>query len=315
MIRSIALSVCIAGGLTAQSVAPGESGSIRGMVMNGASGQPLSAVEISVRGAGTRLSVATDDQGRYEFQDILPGQYIVEIAFSRNHPFSGKRTVNLGPGQDLRSVDLRLYPNQSVSGRIVDDNGEPLPGVEVVLLGREYYLGELRYYRAMANRTNDRGEYRIERGVPPGTGWLLWAMALNRNMEAVSDAPQDPKLRRQATVPTYHPNASTAEEAALLTLRAGEQKEGVDIRMARSPSLCLEAQVDVPGQPDQVTFWIHDVQPPFRLGADGGTTGIPSGGRVGPGGKLRVCGLRPGITGSRLSPATGTLLTHWEQLS
>ena len=294
MIRAITLSLLISAPMVAQNAAPDEPGSISGAVVNAATGEPVAGVKIVLRTPGNPPSGLTDARGRYTIEGVAPRRYGAALAFSRDHPFSGVRTVNVGAGEHVRSIDFRLYPNQSISGRVVDENDEPLPGLEVVLLGREYYMGELRYYRRAAARTDDQGEYRITRKVPPGTGWLVWATMLDRGMEPISDAPADPKLRRPAMVPTYYPSAPTAEEATVVTLGAGEQREGVDIRMVRSPSFCLEAQIDVPGQADEVSFWIQGAQPSFRMGATGGTSGIPPGGHVGPDGKIRVCNLGPG---------------------
>ena len=157
-------------------------------------------------------------------------------AGSYSDPAYGRRTVTLRAGQDLDSVNFRLRPKQSVSGKVVDHNDEPLTGVEVVLLGREYFLGELRYFRRAAARTDDRGEYRIVHQVAPGTGWLLWARQVHREMDPISDAPEDPKLRRPAVISTYYPSAASPEGGTLLMLKAGEQRERVDIRMLRSPN-------------------------------------------------------------------------------
>ncbi|HUG82672.1 MAG TPA: carboxypeptidase-like regulatory domain-containing protein [Bryobacterales bacterium] len=294
MIRTIILTIVFIATLAAQNAAPDEPGSISGVVVNAATGQPLPDLDVVLLVRGSPPPVTTDAQGRYTFEGLAPRGYTVAVGFSRDHPFSGGRSVTVGPGEHVRSIDFRLYPDQSISGRVVDENDEPLSGVEVVLLGRELYMGELRYYRNRSDRTNDEGEYRLVRKVSPGTGWLVWATMLNRKMEPISDAPVDPKLRRPAMVPTYYPIAPTAEEATVLTLGTGEQMEGVDIRMARLPSFCLEAQIDVPGQPDEVSFQIEGVQPSFRMGATGGTTGLPPGGRVGPDRKIRVCDLGPG---------------------
>jgi len=294
VIRAISLSILITATLAAQNAAPDEPGSISGMVLNAATGQPLPDLEVILLVRGNPPPVTTDAQGRYTFEGLAPRGYAVAIGPSRDHPFSGVRSVSVGPGEHVRSIDLRIYPDQSISGRVTDENDEPMSGVEVVLLGREYYMGELRYYRNRSARTNDQGEYRLVRKVPPGTGWLVWAAMPNQKMEPISDAPADPKLRRLATIPTYYPSAPTAEEATVIKLGVGEQREGVDIRMARSPSFCLEAQIDVPGEPDEVSFQIQGVQPSFRMGATGGSSGLPPGGSVGPDRKIRVCDLGPG---------------------
>ena len=280
----------------AQSADSSETGSISGVVTDAATGAPVVGLRVFILARGQPPSTTTDAQGRYTLTDVRPGRRrLMTDSSEGGSPLAdGRRIVSLRAGQDLSSIDFRLQPKQSVSGRVIDDNGESLPGVEVVLLGREYFLGGLRYFSRFTVRTNDQGEYRIVHRIAPGTGWLLLARQLKREMNPISDAPEDPKLRRPAMIPTYYPSGASPEGGTPLMVQPGEQREGVDIRTLRSPSYCLGAQVDVQGQPGELSFWIHQAEPSFGLGATGGSVGVPSGGRVGPDGKIRVCGLHRG---------------------
>ena len=292
--HSVTLGILAVAALLGQSVTPEESGSISGTVVHAATGRPIPDVPLVVHRSENQPSARTDAQGHYILKGVRPGRYSVGTASLPGEVFSATRLVNVAAGEHVRSIDFRVYPNQSVSGRVLDEEDEPLSGVEVVLLGREYYMGELRYYRYGIARTNEQGEYRIERNVPPGIGWLVWARPLNRDdLPTASDVPEDPELREQATVPTYYPNATTAEQATVVILGAGEQREGVDIRVARLPSYCLEAQIDMGEEKSDTKFWIQGVQPSFRFGPTGGVTGTPPGGQVGPVGRIRICDLWP----------------------
>ncbi len=284
----------------AQTADPPKTGTISGVVTDAATGAPVVGLRVFILARGQPPSTTTDAQGRYTLSDVRPGRRRVMTDSSEGGPplADGRRLVNLRAGQDLSSIDFRLQPKQSVSGRVGDDNDEPLPGVEVVLLGREYFLSEVRYFHRSTARTNDQGEYRIVRHmvrqVAPGAGWLILARQVNRKMNPVSDAPENPKLRRPAMIPTYYPGTQSPEGGTLLMLRPGEQREGVDIRMLRSPSYCLEAHIEIQSQPGELSFWIHQPEPSFGFGATGGSAGVPSGGEVGPDGKIRLCGLHRG---------------------
>jgi len=214
------------------------------------------------------------------------------------------KVVSLLGGQDPSSIDFRLQENGAVSGRVLGQSNEPMPGLEVVLIGREYFAGALRYYRRRATATDDRGEYRLQE-IPPGTSFLLLARERNTGMSPMSQVPNDPKLRRPAPAPTYYPNSTRPEEGELITLRAGESRENIDIRMLRSPSYCVEGTLRAAGGPADLSFWIHEEEMSFGLGPSGGVTGVPPGGKCGPDGKIRVCGLHPGSY--RLTAFTGNL--------
>ena len=142
----------------AQTAAPPETGSISGVVTDAATGAPVVGLRVFILARGQPPSTTTDAQGRYTLSDVRPGRRRVMTDSSEGGPplADGRRLVNLRAGQDLSSIDFRLQPKQSVSGRVVDDNDEPLPGVEVVLLGREYFLSEVRYFHRSAARTNDQ---------------------------------------------------------------------------------------------------------------------------------------------------------------
>ena len=52
----------------------------------------------------------------------------------------------VGPGQTVTS-DFALPLRGTISGRVLDENDEPVPGIEVALIAREYGAGAIRYFR------------------------------------------------------------------------------------------------------------------------------------------------------------------------
>ncbi len=303
IILAFALSTLVA---PAQPTAPQPEenppplGSISGVITNAATGAPAAGVPVRVVRSSNPPGVFTDAEGRYKLPNLSPRRYTVS-----GGSFMTRKYVTLGPGQDLRSVDFLLQPEATISGRVTDENDEPVPGAQVVLLGREYFLGEMSYYRRVSTRADDRGEYHLPRFVAPGTAWLIQASLPNLEMEPVSDEPADPKARRAAMIPTYYPNAPTPEGGAPVTLRPGEQRQGVDIRMARSPSYCVEAHIDLPSRSGERSFRIHETQPSTGMGPRGGAAIVSPGGTVGPDGDIRVCGLHRGDY--RLTAFTGNM--------
>ena len=61
-----------------------------------------------------------------------------------------------------------------ISGRVLDQNKEPVVGVSVSLVAREYSYGALRLVFGGQGGTDDQGEYVIER-VQPGRAYALMA--------------------------------------------------------------------------------------------------------------------------------------------
>lgn len=260
-------------------------GSIEGVVRAEAGGPPLADVDVYTG----RAEAMTDSQGRFTLRDLPPGRHVVRAGERPRGPAAtGTKTVVVQPGQTA-VADFSLPLKGVISGRVVDEIDEPMPRVEVALLAPELVSGSVRYYRRRVALTNDEGIYRLE-SVQPGIAHVLLVrtIALNK-LDAMSDAPDEPKLRRRAPVPTYYPGATEPEGATAIALRGGEHRESVDVRMLRAPSYCIEAKLA-----PRSSFQILEAGLTFGMSPSGGATGFHPTGDSGPDGRIRICDLHPG---------------------
>jgi Carboxypeptidase regulatory-like domain len=296
---ALALCVATAAAQDRQADSAPKFGSIAGTVTAG-SGPPMKDVEIYVRRNTPQEKMAvTDQQGRYTIRDVAPGQ----IRISANAPgplgragFGGPsadRQITLGPGQELSGVDFRLVIQGQISGKVVDQNNEPVVGASVYLVAREYSHGALRAVFAGAGNTDDQGAYRIQR-VTPGRAYTVMAARVRRGLPALSESPMDPELRLPAVVPTYYPSARSIDGAEAVVLRPGEQRESVDVHLTRSAAFCLDGVLEGNSGPGAVRFEIAETQPHSGRSGNGGFYIATPGGTSGPDGKVRICDLHPG---------------------
>ena len=270
---------------------PPPRGTIGGVVRDAATGAPMEGVLLFASGTPNSAQAKTDAEGRYTFHDLEAGQYLLG-AYTRAS--WGTKTVTLRAGQELDSVEFRLVAYGVIAGTVFDAGKEPLPGIRMWLVHRQYFLGELRYTLAGATTTDDKGEYRLTSAMP-GRAYLVLAENRAGALDATSSVPTDPKSRMPAVSTTYYPDSTSVDGAQAIVLRAGETREGVDVRMARSPSYCMEGTLDAGGA---ATFFLVPKQFPAS-GAGGFVGGIgvsapPPSGKTGPDGKMRICGLRSG---------------------
>jgi hypothetical protein len=249
-------------------------------------------VAVIVRAGAKSLQTRTDSNGKYEFRDVAPGLCRMDAYSALGQ--SGSRTVTLGPGQHLTSIDFRLDASGSISGRVVDENKEPLPGVLVQLIAREYQNGSLRFVVAgpMA-QTDDRGRYGLP-GVAPGRGYLVLARRPGPSLSAISDVPADPDRRKSVLIPTWFGDSDSIDGAEIVTLSPGERREAIDIQMRRSPSCCIEGILDAEGAPAPLGFFFEPERPTSGRFEDGATLLMPPRGRAGADGRIRLCDLTPG---------------------
>ena len=269
----------------------GATGSIAGVVRDAATGEPMPNVDVFAnRGTKDGPKAVTDAQGRYKLTGIPAGDHRVS-AYSRSQgglgPFALLR-VSMAAGQDLESIDFRLRTFGSIKGRIVDENKEPLPGITVFLVTREYSWGELRYVFTGVAQSDDRGEYTLGR-VEPGRGYLVFAQHRTMRLPAVADSPANPEARKRVYLSTYYPDTPTAEGGQVLVLQPGEQREAVDIRLRRSNNLCISGTANA-----GAWFSIRTLLPNSGYAGAGGTFMASPAGQVSPEGKFRICGLHPG---------------------
>jgi hypothetical protein len=208
------------GSSAAQS--PKRKGVITGQVA--ADGQPVSEAKVTAYAIGSSAAdsqtVDCDGEGNFKLAGLRPGSYIISASMpgyvSLNDTF-GSEIHRLG-----ENVTLTLVKGGVITGRVTDVDGEPIEGARVDLLmahdvdGRFHSLPD---YLEDLGTTDDRGVYRIY-GLPPGK-YLI------RVRDSLPSDFQSSSFRHGA--PTYYPSTNRAA-AAEITVRAGEEVTGIDIR-------------------------------------------------------------------------------------
>jgi len=301
MIRiALLLAVCT---LQAQNL---PNASVSGVVRDAVTGRPLAKYNVSTYVNATwgnnalytspttkQVNSVSDEQGHYKLSDLPAGTYRIQAASAESFGVSMTKVVNVS-GQDIEGIDFRFKVEGSITGRIVDEYKEPVPGMTVYLISPEYYGGELGYFIKNQTRTDDRGQYKLARVLPEHT-YVVMAEQRPQRMPPHSTVPLDPKLRRRVAMRTFYPNATSKESAALVSVRPGERREGVDIEVKRSLNYCLDAQLSGPMGAGEFNFRVEGAQPSAGMSSNGGMSGGAPQGSTGPDGKLRVCDLAPGI--------------------
>ena len=293
-----------------QQQTPAANAAVSGVVKDFGTGQPLANYNVStyvdvtwigdtlVVGQGKQVKSVTDDKGRYRISDLPPGPYRIDCRNAESFGSSMTKHVTMS-GQDIDGIDFLVKVNGAISGKVLDENKEPVPNVGVNLVSREYYSGVLGYFFKSYATTNDRGEYTLNR-VEAGHPYLVMAdKAIANRMPAYSEAPLDPHLRRRVPIRTYYPSSPTKEGAALVTIRPGEHREGVDIEMKKTQNYCISGTTSGLGGPSGLNVGIEAMQPAYGQSSTGGMFGPTPGTLTGPDGKFRICDLNPG--GYRLS--------------
>src|SRR5436309_1138045 len=113
---------------------------IRGVVVDSTTAEPLAGAQVSASFIGVSKSTTADSQGRFAIDLPEPGRYRVVTsleAFVLSPPAGAKALhepvlwVHLSATHRVEELQVRLVHSGVITGRVLDINGQPLPGKSV----------------------------------------------------------------------------------------------------------------------------------------------------------------------------------------
>ena len=188
---------------------------ISGRVVADATGDPIpnARVTFSPSAQGTPV-VLTDGDGRFTLT-ALPGTSIV-VASKSGY---GRAEVTLANGQP---VNFRLRRGAVISGRVVDEFGDPVPAILVT--GEASSTSATNPTIVATADTDDRGEYRLA-SLPAGS----FAVAVRTIGAAIQRVVGNNQVAFFPDIQkTYYPGVASPADAQFLRLQSGEDRSGID---------------------------------------------------------------------------------------
>jgi protocatechuate 3,4-dioxygenase beta subunit len=144
-------------------------GSLSGRVVD-EEGQPVPGVTVRCENrVGAPREARTDGDGRFQFGGLRAGNYVLQAASPgpQTDRVTDLQGVMLPEGGQAHCPDLRIVRAGEVSGRLTDEKGQPLAGVEISAR-REVELAPRMFTQgdSPSARTGADGSYRLR--LPPG---------------------------------------------------------------------------------------------------------------------------------------------------
>ncbi len=210
-----------------------------GTVVHGANGSPLKGVRVRLIESGKSselTSMLTGSDGRFRFESLPAGKYM--IAAERNGfpaQMYGQKALHaplvtgvvIGEGQDATDLVFPLIPPATISGKVVDEKGEPLPGMTIVGYRRRGVGQAQRLQIAVRGTTNDLGEFRLH-GLSRGD-YLVSVTGIPFQHLPLFDSSGTPAGYGL----TFHPGVQDVSKAAWVHVEPAEEARA-DVRAGAS---------------------------------------------------------------------------------
>ena len=179
-----------------------------------------------------RREVTTDETGRFECGGLPAGRYSVSVRDAGMFVAPPPATVFLAAGGS-DSLTIRLDRGGSITGRVLDDEGDPVVKALVVAGQRRSVGGSWRLMQtgaAARATTDDLGQFRLY-GLPAGEFYVSAAY----RVRTPAPGPDQPGgASGHGFAPTFYPSATGFERAQKVIVRLGQETAGIDVSLVRA---------------------------------------------------------------------------------
>ena len=212
---------------------------IRGYVLAAGSGAPIRRAQVRAMSmnAGGGGVTSTDAEGRYEIKDLPGGRYSISATksgyvtgqYGQRRPTEPGTPIEIADGMAADKLNFSLARGGVIAGHILDDNGEPIAGVQVAAMRYGFMSGSRRLMGAGSeggnDRTDDQGGFRLY-GLPPGD---YYVSATYRGMMMMG--PEVTNTQADGFAPTYFPGTPNVAEAQRVSPKAGQEIAGINFSL------------------------------------------------------------------------------------
>jgi len=251
-------SLCAAGQGTRPS-SPAAKFNISGVVVQHQTNQPLKRARVTIMQndhPDRQASLMTAEDGHFTFTGVPQGKYTLmaeshgEQRTFQQDDFFSTGTVT-GPALDSEHIVFPFLAPTSLSVKVIDEEGEPVRGVQVLLFNKRVSAGWSHIELAGQNSTGPEGSSRFAH-LEPGT---YYAAASGRPWYAqdpVANAPgEDAEAAAELDVAypiTYYAATQNPEAAAPIRLAEGDKTQ-LQITLRAVPAMKISVD-GISGNPD-----------------------------------------------------------------
>ncbi len=257
---------------------------VGGRVVTAAEGSPLKSARVALVPEDSRsdtliYGATSDSDGHFLLKEVVPGRYrffatragFVDQQYQSQGTDAGA-VLALKPGQKISDVLFRMTAAAVITGRVNNEDGEPMIRVQVVALRRPteeeteeespFASRKQTLIPVASSQTDDRGQYRIF-GLKPGEYYIRATDSFepDNNVPSVDEDYWVRQYLGSEYAPVYYPGVVQVGQAQLVSAKSGDEVQA-DFSMHRTKTMDVAGQVIGPGGPAKNVLVI------LGLGAD-----------------------------------------------
>jgi hypothetical protein len=155
----------------------------------------------------------------------------VDQELGQKKPGDPGAVFTLRPGQRIADLVFKLGRAGVITGKVFDEDGEPMAGVSVSAMRQVYTDGRKGFKTTNEQQTNDLGEFRLF-GLAPGRYYISAEMPTwNRVVGDREFSSFEKSSGERGYAKIYYPNALQAASASSVYVKEGEEIPSADIFM------------------------------------------------------------------------------------
>ncbi len=212
-------------------------------MLNAVTGEPINKASILLKDRRRHLNIrydpadfsaVTDASGKFKLE-IEPGSYFIladKNGFIRDYTPNGPGSTitRISPGQSLKLPDFKVNPASTISGRVLDEDGEPLANVFIQASQKRYHMGIPNLYAESTATSNEVGDFRIS---DLAAGQYLIRAGYRSQMAS-------PKMEYSAT---YYPGTRDESLAQAINVGTGQDIPALRFKMKKEPVFSIQGKV------------------------------------------------------------------------
>jgi Carboxypeptidase regulatory-like domain len=227
---------------------------IAGVIVSKTDGHPLVRARVAIADVKDRSKpeyVITSDDGKFEFNGLPSGKYSLseqKRGFVSATYDQHSTAIVTGAGLDTENLMLKLAPDGVLTGKVLDESGDPVRRAMVAVYYNDHQQGvdQIHTYRNAV--TDDLGVFEVP-ALRPGTyfvsasakPWYATAPGLgsgsSRSNGDEGAGTVEPSLDVAYPL-TYYPDVTEPDSAMPIPIQGGERAQ-VDIHLNPVPALRL----------------------------------------------------------------------------